>query len=163
MTRSNKVKIAFALVLFGTAGFFIWRFLQEDSGISEKAFFYDESERRLFTAARTAIPPIKGLNDSIEDGVSAVVISVTGKPKDRNSWKIAYLEKYSPELKAAMAKAQRTGEAPEIGRGLAQKLRFVRHEGDNTWHSLESPEGEKIVSQWAVPTKDGITPIVCTP
>jgi len=66
-------------------------------------------------------------------------------------------------LEAAMEKAQRTGEAPEIGRGLAQKLRFVRHEGDNTWHSLESPEGEKIVSQWAVPTKDGITPIVCTP
>ena len=163
MTRANAPKLVFALLLFSVAGFFVWRFIQENRGPSEKAFFYDLSEKGLFTESRKAVPPIKGINDSAEDGVTAVVISTTGHPKDKKSWKIAYLEKYSPELKAAMEKAQRTGEPPEIGRALAQKLRFVRTEEDPGWHSLDSPEGEKIVSQWATPGPNGITPVVCTP
>ena len=163
MTRANVVKLFFAVVLFGVAGLSIWRFVRDNTGPSEKAFFYDLSEKKLFTGSRKAIPPIKGLNDSTEDGVTGVVISTTGDPRDKKSWKIAYLEKYSPELKAAMEKAQITGEAPEIGRGLAQKLRFVRTEQDPMWYSLDTTEGEKIVGQWAVSGPNGITPVVCAP
>src|SRR5688500_11646647 len=123
MTPTNIAKLGLALALFAVAGFFIWQFIRDDSGISYKAFFYDLSEKKIFTAPRTAVPPIKGINDDVEDGVTAVVISTTGDPKDKKSWKIAYLEKYSPELKASLEKAQATGKASEIGRGLAQKLR----------------------------------------
>jgi hypothetical protein len=34
---------------------------------------------------------------------------------------------------------------------------------DAEWVSLATPEGELIVSEWAVPGPDGQSPAVCTP
>ena len=91
------------------AGFFLVRFFRQDDGVSEKTYFYDLSEKKLFTAARTSVPPIKGINDAVEDGVRAVVISTTGNCRDKSCLKVAYLETFSPELKRQMESAQRTG------------------------------------------------------
>ena len=56
-------------------GFVLIRGLRTDSGIAEKVFFYDLSEQKLFAAPRTAVPPIRGLNDPQTDAVRAVAIA----------------------------------------------------------------------------------------
>ena len=62
-------------------------------------YFYDESEQKLFTAPAGSIPPIKGINDDQLDGVRAIVIAPKGKRGDESAHRIAYLEKWSPQLK----------------------------------------------------------------
>ncbi|MBI2928114.1 MAG: hypothetical protein HYY24_20780 [Verrucomicrobia bacterium] len=163
MKSNDAGKLVIAMVILGVAGVLLWRFASDESGVSEKAFFYDVSEKKLFAGPRTAVPPIKGINDNTEDAVRAVVISTNGQPEDKSSRTIAYLEQYSPELKRQMEEAQRTGGSPMMGRGLAQSHRFVRRVGDAQWFSLATPEGEKVVTEWAVPGANGITPVVCAP
>src|SRR5206468_12366481 len=91
---SNLIKLGLALSMLGVAGFFMFRFLHQDDAVSEKTYFYDLSEKKLFTAPRTLVPPIKGINDAIEDGVRAVVISTTGNCREKSSLKVAYLETF---------------------------------------------------------------------
>ena len=163
MPKKDTFKLAAALLMLMVAGVFLFRFVLNEQAGGEKAFFYDLSEKKLFKAARTAVPPIRGINDSIEDGVRAMVISVTGNPADKSSWKIAYLERYSPELKQQMEQAQATGDPPPMGRGLAQMHRFVRRLETDEWFSLATPEGEAIVNGWIALGTNGTTPVVCTP
>lgn len=149
--------------MLGMAVFLFARFLRDDGGVSEKAFFYDLSEKKLFTAARTLVPPIKGLNNADEDAVRAVVVSTTGKPEDKSSWKIAYLEKYSPELKQQMEAAQATGTSPQMGRGNAQAHRFVRRVDDPQWFPLNTAEAEQVLGELTRPGSNGLTPVVVAP
>lgn len=151
------------MAMLGMAGFLFTRFLRDDGGVSEKAFFYDLSEKKLFKASRNLVPPIKGLNNAEEDAVRAVVVSVTGKPEDKSSWKIAYLEKYSPELKQQMETAQATGTSPAMGRGGAQAHRFIRRVDDPQWFPLNTPEAGQVLNELTQPGPNGITPVVCAP
>lgn len=162
MSKSERIKLVVSLVLLGIAAFFLVRFLRQTSG-GDQAFFYDLSERQLFAGPRTAVPPIKGVNDEKEDAVRAVVVSTTGNPREKSSWKIAYLEMYSPELKRQMEAAQATGTSPQMGRGEAQSHRFVRRVEEDQWHAMNSDEGGKIVTEWATSGGNGVTPVVCTP
>lgn len=124
------------------------------------AYFYDLSEQKLFVAPRTNVPPIRGINNSDEDGMRAIVVSSNGNPKDKKSLKVAYLEKYAPELKQQFA-AMQTGitSAPtaggRIGRGQAQAFIFVRRVSEPTWHPVNTSEGEKIMTEWQVPGPGG--------
>lgn len=156
-------QIALIVVLLAAAaGFWIW-LGDGDPGVVDQDFFYDLSEEKLFTAPRTSVPPIVGLNDATEDAVRAVVISVTGNPRDKKSHQIAYLEKYTPELKRQFEEAQRSGNPPTMGRGAAQHQRLVRRLHEPVWHSIASAEGEKIVTEWARPGPNGVMPVVCAP
>jgi hypothetical protein len=159
----TRIQWAVAVVLIGIAGWRFWVFIGSQSGPAEKAYFYDLSERKLFVAARGLVPPIRGINDPTEDGVRAVVIAPPGRCGDATVRRIAYLETSSPELKQALEAAKASGQPPAIGRGAAQGLRWVRRETDAEWVSLTSEEGERIVSEWAVPGADGQSPSVCTP
>lgn len=163
MNKADAIKLVLALAILGTATVFLVRFFRASDGVTEKAFFYDVSEKKLFTASRTAVPPIQGLNDAEMDAFRAVVISTKGRPEDKSSWTIAYLEQYSPELKRQMEAAQANGSSPLMGRGQALAHRFVRRVGDADWHPMDSPEAEKIVTEWAMPGPNGITPVVCAP
>lgn len=163
MPRSELPKLVLALVVLAVAGGLLWRFFTADGGVSERAFFYDLSQQKLFTAPRTAVPPIKGIDDDQPDAVRAVVISTNGNPADKTSWTIAYLEMYAPDLKQQMEQAQATGGSPMMGRALAQTQRLVRRLHDAQWFPLSTPEGERIVSEWAIPGPNGITPVVCAP
>ncbi len=151
------------VVLFGMAGWRVWNWMGSDAGVSEKAFFYDLSEKRLFVADRGLIPPIAGVNDAVTDGVRAVVVSTNGHPEVRSSWVVAYLETNAPELKEQLEAAKAAGRPPEIGRTAAQGLRLVKRPGDATWVSLSSPEGEQIVSEWLQLGTESSPPVICTP
>jgi len=163
MMNMNRLKFVATLLLLGLAGYCIARFWGQDSGVSEKAFFYDLNEKKLFAARRTSVPPIEGLKHLGETAVRAVVISTNGNPRDKSSWQIAYLEKYSPELKQQMEAAQAGGTAPRIDRAQAQSHRFVRRVAEAEWHPLSSTEGEQIVNEWLTAGPGGGPAIICTP
>ncbi len=115
MNKLNALKLALATALLGGAVFMVVRFIRQDSGVAEKTFFYDLSEKKLFAASRELLPPIRGLKGKEEDAVRAVVIS-SGNPKEKANQKIAYLEKYAPELKQHLAKV-RAGQVEPLPRG----------------------------------------------
>jgi hypothetical protein len=162
-SKSQVPKAVLAVALLAVSGILVWKFVHENHGISEQAFFYDLSERKLFVAERGLVPPIRGINDAAEDGVRAVVVSPAGKPEDKSTWTIAYLETCTPELKQQLDAARASGTAPEIGRTAAQSLRLVRRVGETNWVSLASPEGERIVSEWTAFGVNGSIPVVCSP
>jgi hypothetical protein len=162
MNKANAFKLALALVLLGGAGLLALRFFRQDDGIAETTFFYDLSEKKLFAAPREALPPIRGLNDAEQDAVRAVVIAPNGNPKALDARKIAYLEKYAPEFKQQLEQV-RSGQAQPLPRGARNAYRFVKRVDDAEWRSLDSPEGEKILTEWNVAGPDGKFPTVCTP
>jgi len=160
--------LVLAIVLLAGAAFRFSHYLGERAQAGENAYFYDLSERKLFVAPRTLVPPIRGINNDEPDGMRAIVISTSGNPKDKTSQKIAYLEKYAPELKQqfeAMQSGQETGarSGSHISRGAAQSFIFVRRLNEETWYPVSSTEGEKIMTEWQVPEPDGKTPVVCVP
>ncbi len=160
MNRRAKMQLWTATGLLLVAGIFFYNSWMEGRG-GAKAFFYDLSKAQLFVADASMIPPIRGIDGAEEDGVKAVVIE--DKPGDKNGRRIAYLERYSPELKQDMEMARANNTAPLIGRGGAQALRFVRREQEKEWFPMISSEGQKIVSEWTTPGPDGLSPVVCTP
>jgi len=162
MNKANALKLLLALALLGGAAFLLARFLRRDGGVAENTFFYDLSEKKLFAAPREALPPIRGLNNAEEDAVRAVVIAPSGNPEDKAGRKIAYLEKYAPELKQHLEKV-RAGKAEPLPSKARNGYRFVKRVDDPEWHPLSSPEGEKILAEWNVPGPDGKYPVVCAP
>lgn len=162
MNKAMLLKLVLALVLLGGAGILFARFLKQDSGVGENEFFYDLSEKKLFAAPRDSLPPIRGINDAEEDGVRAVVIASGSKPDDKAARKIAYLEKYAPELKQHLGKV-RAGEAEPLPTRVRNGYRLVKRVEDEVWHPLNTPQGEKILTEWNVAGPDGSYPVVCTP
>jgi hypothetical protein len=168
VNKKAATMLTLAVVLLAGAAFRFSRFLGERSQTGENAYYYDLSEGKLFVAPRTLVPPIRGINNDEPDGMRAIVISTSGDSKDKASQKIAYLEKYAPELKQqfeAMQSGQesRAPSGSRISRGAAQSFIFVRRLDEETWYSVNSNEGEKIMTEWQVPGRDGKVPVVCVP
>lgn len=162
-TPRPAVRTIGVMVVLALAAVLTWRAMRAGGPPGEKGFFYDVSAGKIFVGPRTAAPPIRGVDGPDEDGYRAVVISPTGRPGDRASWTVAYLEKFSPELKAKTEAAQASGEALAMGRMEAQAHRWVRRVTDTEWFRMDSPEGEAILSGWARPGPEGVTPVLCTP
>jgi len=170
--RGDLLKLLVAASMIGGASVLLFRYVREQRPPEELSYYYDLSEQKLYTAPRTLVPPVRGLNDPAEDAFRAVVISTSGNPRDKASFKIAYLEKYSPEFKEqveAMQKAQ-AGDATaapppktRIDRVAAQAHRFVRRLTDLEWHPLNSPEAERIMTEWQAASTNGRAPVVCVP
>jgi hypothetical protein len=161
------LKLGLSLLLLVVAGIVFAVHYSRQRGPNELAYFYDLSEQKLFTAALSAVPPIRGVNDSEEDGVRAVVIAPGGDASVKADRRIAYLEKYSPEFKRQveeMRQDQSVADQPgRIGRSAAQAHTFVRRLTDTEWHALSSPQGEMILTEWYVAGPDGKYPAVCVP
>ncbi|HNQ73826.1 MAG TPA: hypothetical protein PKN95_09505 [Verrucomicrobiota bacterium] len=162
MNKTTLLKLALAVVLLGGAGFLFARFLKQDRGVGEQEYFYDLSEQKLFAAPRESLPPIRGINDAAEDGVRAVVIASGNNPDNKAARRIAYLEKYAPELKQHLEKV-RAGEAEPLPTKVRNGYRLVKRVEDETWHPLNTPQGEKILTEWNVAGPDGAYPVVCSP
>jgi len=158
----NSTKALIAVLLFAGAGFGFYRFFNKKPDVSEKNFFYDLSEKKLFAASREALPPITGLNDTEEDAVRAIVICASGNPDNPANRSIAYLEKYAPELKQSIEQV-RLGKAEPMPTKLRNGLRFVARVEEEKWHAANSAEGQKIMTTWNVAGADGNYPAVCSP
>jgi hypothetical protein len=168
VNKKAALMLVLAMALLTGAAFQFVRFFRERSQPDELAYFYDLSERKLFVGPRTSVPPIRGINDDELDGMRAIVVSTSGNPKDTASQRIAYIEKYAPELKQQIESMQSGQEvaappAGRISRGAAQSFTFVRRMNEETWHPVNSAEAEKIMTEWQVPGPDGKTPLVCSP
>lgn len=160
MNRRARNQLAVAFVALAIAAFFFlnhWR----ASRAGPKAFFYDLSKGQIFTADANLIPPIRGIDNAEEDGVKAVVIAPT--PDDKKNRRIAYLERFAPELKRDMEEARAKQSSPLIDRESQQNFRFVRRARDTNWYPMNSAEGQRIVNEWTAPGPDGLSPVVCTP
>lgn len=162
-THPPLARLAAAVVLAAVAGVYLYRTIGGRGEPGERGFFYDVSAKRIFTGPRDALPPIRGVDGPEEDGFRALVISTNAQPRDSHTWQVAYLEKFSPELRRQMTAARERGEALAMGRAQMQAERWVRRLTDTEWQPMNSDAGEAIVNSWASPGPDGVTPVVCVP
>ena len=168
MNASSAIKLGVAIsLLAGAVVCFLKLSPAGDSG-DAKSYFYDVEEQKLFVAPSSSIPPIKGLKGGESAGVRAIVVSPTGDPGDKTHCRIAYLEKYSPEIKqlfeeVRQARAAGRSEEGRIDRRQVPPSTWVRRLNETEWHALNTPEGKQIASEWNTPGPDGRTPVVCSP
>jgi hypothetical protein len=168
MNTSAAGKLVLAIVLLAAAVVCFLKLSPASESRVENAYFYDLAERKLFVAPRSSIPPIKGVKGAELTGVRAVVISTTGNPADKKHRRIAYLERYSTEIKQlfeTVRQARAEGHSAEgrIDRSQIPPNTLVRRLNDTDWHALNTPEGEQIVTEWNTPGPDGRLPVICSP
>jgi len=168
MKKSARGQIVLALVLLATSVFFFIKLSPARESEHSDAYFYDLQEQQLFVAPKGSIPPINGLKGAAMAGVRAVVIATNGNPADKKHLQIAYLEKYSPEIKelfeeVRQARAAGRSEEGRIDRREVHANTWVRRLHDSDWHSLETDEGKNVASEWNQPGPDGRAPVVCSP
>lgn len=121
-----------------------------------KVWFYDESEKQLYPVDNNTVPPHKGIGGKSGDGVRAIVVSYTMKPKDRKELQIAYLQTYSPELKTVLENVRAahasgkpyTGKKPDPESDFFQSNTLVRRIDDSVWHPVNTSEGADITTEW---------------
>jgi hypothetical protein len=168
INKSAKVQVVLALVLLAASVFFFIKFSPPRENQHGDAYFYDLEEHQLFVAPSGSIPPINGIKGAAMAGVRAIVIATNGNCSDKKHLEIAYLEKYSPEIKqlfeeVRQARAEGRSEEGRIDRKQVHANTFVRRLQDTEWKSLESADGKQIASEWNAPGPDGKSPIVCSP
>ncbi|MFL3665760.1 MAG: hypothetical protein ACJ06V_04165 [Verrucomicrobiota bacterium] len=163
---SEKKQLIFAGVLFALAIIFFVLF-----GSSERValeYFYDESEQKLFTSPAGSIPPIKGINDEQLDGVRAIVIAPKGKRGDKSAHRIAYLEKWSPQLKQHMEAASKAKAAGHtvpniVDRSQRKFHQFIRRKDSSQWYTMNTDEAAKIMATLRTKDAQGKIPEICMP
>ena len=168
MNKSALFKVVLALALLSVAAVLFLKLSPAREGRHEDAYFYDLVEQKLFVAPKGSIPPIAGLKGADQAGVRAIVICTNGNPADKLHREIAYLEKYSPEIKQlfeSVRQARAAGRSPEqsIDRRQIPPNTWVRRLRETDWHALNTPEGEQIVNEWNASGPDGRVPMVCSP
>ena len=168
MNKSTLFKVVLALALLSVAVVLFLKLSPAREGRHEDAYFYDLVEQKLFVAPKGSIPPIAGMKGADQAGVRAIVICTNGNPADKPHREIAYLEKYSPEIKqlfeeVRQARAAGHSAARSIDRSQIPPNTLVRRLQDTEWHALNTPEGEQIVNEWNTPGPDGRAPAVCSP
>ena len=128
-----------------------FRSLGQTGDAGARVWFYDESAQRLYAAPADTIPPHKGTSGRSGDGVRAVVVTMPGHKQ-----RVAYLETYSPELKAVLeevhkahaAKRPFAGRVPARDSDFFQTNTLVRRVDESVWHPSNSPEALAIQSEW---------------
>ena len=135
-------------------------------------WFYDQSEKRLYTALPDIPPPDKGVGGKQDDGVRAVVVAFRGAKSDSRNRRIAYLQTYTPELKSLLERvraarvARRTfdGRIPSRDSDYFQTNTLVSRVEPPDWHSSSSPQGQRIMIEWrAWRGPDGQPPVMAVP
>jgi hypothetical protein len=168
MKSSAAIKVAVSFVLLAASVVLFIKLSPARESENGDAYFYDLQEQQLFVAPRGSIPPINGVKGAPGAGVRAIVISSSGDPADEKHRQIAYLEEYSPEIKALFEEvhqARMAGRSEEgrIDRREVVANTLVRRLQDKDWQPINSPEGKKISNEWNTPGPDGRMPAVCSP
>jgi hypothetical protein len=133
-----------------------------------KVWFYDQSVNRLYPAPRDLIPP----DGDDEVRVRAMVIEFQGMGNEMSQLKIAYLEKYSPEFKALLERAEAAHAAkrlfgeqvPSQNSPYFQDNTLVKRPGEASWHTTGTEEARQIMAEWREwRGPDGQRPIISVP
>jgi hypothetical protein len=117
-----------------------------------RVWFYDQNANRLYPAPRDLISPDG--NDDVR--VRAMVIGFQGMGNEVSRLKIAYLEKYSPEFKALLERAEAAHAAkllfgekiPSQNSPYFQDNTLVKRPGEDSWHATGTPEARQIMAEW---------------
>jgi hypothetical protein len=149
LIAGSLVVLTAAAAIFTVAGA---RPFRGNGEAAAKVWFYDQSANQLYPAPRGLIPP-DGDNDV---RVRAMVIGFQGLGNDVGQLKIAYLEKYSPELKALLERAQAAHAAkrpfgekvPSPNSASFRDNTWVKRVGEAAWHSLGTGEARRIMAEW---------------
>lgn len=159
---SKNSKIIASIAMLAISAWLVFNFFRTNRERVPLAYFYDLSEQKLFTAPQDAVPPIIGTDGKIADAVRAIVYSPSGDCE--NDRKIAYLEKYSEELKKQFeaAKAAPNAELPRMSRGAAQLHTFVCRADESKWFPSDSEEANRIIDEWRL-KHPGMNPTICIP
>jgi hypothetical protein len=120
------------------------QFLRGSASKNAKVWFYDERANRLFAASAHLIPP------DGSDGwrVRATVIRFVGMPNDKDHVRVAYLEKYTPELKALLERAEAahafrrpfTENIPPPSSPYFRDHTLLKRPVEASWHALSTEE-----------------------
>lgn len=158
-TTSRIVKLTIGVVLLSAAVAIAavrWRSAFTSGEADPRTFFYDESERTLYTVPRDTLAPHVGAGGPSGDGVRAVVIAPAGHEDDPGRRRIAYLETYTTPLRdklAAVQEARKAGQGANVkGPGgddpFVLRNTLVRREKDAKWYDMTSSEARQIMTEW---------------
>ena len=172
---TNILKAAGVVALLLVAVLFIASRINRAGRTGEEdltVWFYDQSEQELYPAPRNAVPPHKGVGGPSGDGVRAVVVAAPEQQSDAGARRIAYLETYTPELKALIERvleARASGlpceeTLPPRDSDFYQKNTLVRRAEDSDWYDTTTPQALRIMSEWrGWRSNDGQSLVVCVP
>jgi len=166
-------KPAGTALLLGTAAWLLaaqWYRAPAHDG--SRVWFYDESEKRLYPMPVDTVPPDAGVGGARGDGDRAVVVAFDGRGSDPAKRRLAYLLRYTPELKqsleaVAAAHAARRVPAnppPDRNSDYFRQNTLVRLPDDSEWHPAGTPEARLAMDAWrSWRGPGGEPPMVCTP
>ena len=128
------------------------RHFRNDGEAGARVWFYDQSVNRLYPAPRDLIPA-DGYNEA---RVRAMVIGFQGMGNDISQLKIAYLEKYTPEFRALLDRAEEAhaarkpfdGKIPSQSSAYYRDNTLVKRPGEDSWHTISTPEARQIMAEW---------------
>jgi len=167
------LKIVTATAFVGIAGWLLvsgFRNLSPHDDSHARVWFYNESEKKLYSMPVNTVPPDKGIGGPTGDGYRAIVVGFTGYKHDKSKRKIAYLEKYAPDLKKVLDEVVA---ARALGQIFANKLptreseffqsnTLVKRPEESDWHPANSDEGRLIMNEWrSWHGPDGGGPVIC--
>lgn len=164
---SSIVKVGVAAVALLVAGVLALRLFGASHEIGDRAFYFDESEAKLYVGPAGQYPPLRGIGGAPEDGVSAMVYVCT-EDASKDDRRIAYLQKYTPELIAELEKARREHDeqgsiSEPIDRRYMSAQTLVRRVDEDQWHPQSSPEGQAIIAVLTQRCENGNYPRLCSP
>jgi hypothetical protein len=165
LTTGSVAVLTALAVVFAVAKL---RHFRGDGEAGAKVWFYDQGAQRLYPAPRDLIPP-DGDNDA---RVRALVIGFQGLGNEVSQLKIAYLEKYSPEFRALLERAEAAHAArrpfaekiPSQNSAYFQDNTSVKRLGEASWHTVGTEEARQIMAEWREwRGPAGQTPIISVP
>ena len=153
------LKLAAALVVVVVALAFVVSRLTSLSRSGEQdaqVWFYDLSKKRLYAGSPDIPPPDRGIGGASGDGVRAIVVAYGSTQGDARSRRIAYLQTYTPELKALLdrVRAARAAGRPFEGRIPSRESDYfqintlVSRPEAIDWQASNNSEGQRIMSEW---------------
>lgn len=115
-------------------------------------WFYDQGARRLYAAPQDRISPDG--NDDVR--VRAMVIGFQGMANRVGQLRIAYLEKYSPEFKSLLERADAAHAAqlpfsekvPSQNSDYYRNNTFVKRVGDDSWYAFGTDDARQLMAEW---------------
>ncbi len=149
-TWQHLTIIIVALGLVGTIGWFV---MGDSTGDGpKKLWFYDLNTGELFAGDVAELPPIAAPSGDLQgaaSGTPAGVLASVIKIEGQDERKVAFLQQYQPDAKAAIASARENARAgpanyEKIMAGTMVALPPATAGAPVKWVTMSSPDGYKI-------------------